>query len=421
MDEQVSQFLIVLNDEAKLKACAERYRKGSGVQPSLQSVVREATVFLMSVKKTESDLPGTFAPYLESMSALLAEGHCFIWDLFSFMEVEQITFFLSSLLSCSKPIGLSPNVLLRLQLELHLTTIWSEMLRVRKARFCLQNSDLPITNSHLNESLEYCISFVNDVSHIQLNKSLYEYTCLLLGYSAFYSMKWNEALKYWNRSNWKSHHWYEKEIPLLSEVVTHPSLPKEVAPHASSINWDSIPTRPTRSSKKDLVEHTCILNVTAPPPLPTLLSIIRSHLIQWNRKSSFFCNLDAIASDERGFVCVMMCLYRSDCVSEMICFNQFVAVCSPNDLAIMMCTHDFDPNLIEYLWNISILEQLIHLYSQRRVVSDKSKMIYTMLVKRMQNPMINCFNDPSILSSERRIIQKRLLQYLYLRFVSLST
>ena len=54
-----------------------------------------------------------------------------------------------------------------------------------------------------------------------------------------------------------------------------------------------------------------------------------------------------------------------------------------------------------------------------------------MLVKRMQNPMINCFNDPSILSSspcgfhfiisERRIIQKRLLQYLYLRFVSLST
>lgn len=100
MDEQVSQFLIVLNDEAKLKACAERYRKGSGVQPSrwcchspfyvVQSVVREATVFLMSVKKTESDLPGTFAPYLESMSALLAEGHCHIWDLFSFMEVEQI-------------------------------------------------------------------------------------------------------------------------------------------------------------------------------------------------------------------------------------------------------------------------------------------------------------------------------------------
>ena len=47
-------------------------------------------MFLMSVKKTESDLPGTFAPYLKSMSALLAEGHCFIWDLFSFMEVEQI-------------------------------------------------------------------------------------------------------------------------------------------------------------------------------------------------------------------------------------------------------------------------------------------------------------------------------------------
>ena len=100
MDEQVSPFLIVLNDEAKLKACAERYRKGSGVQPSrwcnhspfyvVQSVIREATVFLMTVKKTDSDLSGTFASYLKSMSALLAEGHCHIWDLFSFMEVDQI-------------------------------------------------------------------------------------------------------------------------------------------------------------------------------------------------------------------------------------------------------------------------------------------------------------------------------------------
>ena len=61
----------------------------------------------------------------------------------------------------------------------------------------------------------------------------------------------------------------------------------------------------------------------------------------------FFRVVEPIVSDEQGFVCVMMCLYLSDCISEMICFNQFVAVCSPNDLAIMMCTHDFDPNLIE--------------------------------------------------------------------------
>ena len=67
------------------------------------------------------------------------------------------------------------------------------MLRVRKSRFCLQNSDLPIINSHLNESLEYCISYVNDESPYQISKSHYDYTCLLLGYSAFYSMKWNEV------------------------------------------------------------------------------------------------------------------------------------------------------------------------------------------------------------------------------------
>ena len=67
------------------------------------------------------------------------------------------------------------------------------MLRVRKSRFCLQSSDLPITNSRLNESLEYCISYVKDEFHYQISKSRYEYTCLLLGYSAFYSMKWNEV------------------------------------------------------------------------------------------------------------------------------------------------------------------------------------------------------------------------------------
>ena len=103
MDEQVHQFLIVLNDETKLKECAERYRNGSGVQPSrccthtrsrvVQSVIREATTFLMTVKKTDSDLSGTLVSYLKSMSTLLVEGHCNIWDLFSFMEVEQIVEF----------------------------------------------------------------------------------------------------------------------------------------------------------------------------------------------------------------------------------------------------------------------------------------------------------------------------------------
>lgn len=100
MDEQVHLYLTVLNDEAKLKECAERYRKGSGVQPSrwypsvlplvVQYVIREATTFLMLLKKTDSDLPGTTIAYLKSMSSLLAEGHCYVWDLFSFMEVEQI-------------------------------------------------------------------------------------------------------------------------------------------------------------------------------------------------------------------------------------------------------------------------------------------------------------------------------------------
>ena len=55
--------------------------------------MRETVLFLMKVKNTDGDLVGTTVAYLKSMCSLLAAGDCHIWDLFSFMEVEQIVGF----------------------------------------------------------------------------------------------------------------------------------------------------------------------------------------------------------------------------------------------------------------------------------------------------------------------------------------
>lgn len=60
----------------------------------------------------------------------------------------------------------------------------------------------------------------------------------------------------------------------------------------------------------------------------------------------FLAIVDAILNDNNEFVCVIMCLYLCGFVSEMICLNQLISVCSYSDIDVMMQSHSLNKELI---------------------------------------------------------------------------
>ena len=148
----------------------------------------------------QDELPiGSVQTVLKPLIKLLRLGNCDIWDLFGFLEVEEvvflwIVFFYSTVISNYQNLRLSEEEHHSLILRQNLTTIWSEMVRVRKSRCCLQNVVTPVSIGSLNDALNYCISFVQNCSESQQKSTLFDYTCLILGYSAFYSLKWTDVI-----------------------------------------------------------------------------------------------------------------------------------------------------------------------------------------------------------------------------------
>ena len=189
----------------------------------------------MNQQKQDESLNGSVITVLKPLIRLLNMGHCDIWDLFVFLEVEEAValcyycymqaFFYSAVISNCKLLELSEEEYHSLLLRQNLTTIWNEMVRIRKSRYCLQNVVTPVSTGSLSAALSFCISFVQNCSKDQRQSTLFDYTCLLLGFSSFYSLKWSDvwifihckgqAIMYWNQSNWQQHHWYEQDISLL--------------------------------------------------------------------------------------------------------------------------------------------------------------------------------------------------------------
>ena len=202
-----------------------------------------------------------------------------------------------------------------------MTTIWSEMVRVRKSRCCLQNVVTPVSIGSLNDALNYCISFVQNCSESQQKSTLFDYTCLILGYSAFYSLKWTDVISIdsllaegnqvlepveletaslvWARAL-AIDEWLALSL-LLTLALTAP-LPQthQIGESQSCLfelmfvlidsDWDSIRVLPSSSSRSVVVDHTCILKITDQRSATTMRQYIRSHLIEWNSTSRYFTN-----------------------------------------------------------------------------------------------------------------------------------
>lgn len=56
--------------------------------------------------------------------------------------------------------------------------------------------------------------------------------------------------------------------------------------------------------------------------------------------------VENIQQDSNEFVCVIMCLYLCGFVSEMICLNQVISVCSYSDIEIMVQSNSLNKDLI---------------------------------------------------------------------------
>jgi len=56
--------------------------------------------------------------------------------------------------------------------------------------------------------------------------------------------------------------------------------------------------------------------------------------------------VENIQQDSNEFVCVIMCLYLCGFVSEMICLNQVISVCSYSDIEIMIQSNSLNKDLI---------------------------------------------------------------------------
>ena len=110
------------------------------------------------------------------------------------------------------------------------------------------------------------------------------------------------------------------------------------------------------SSEFSVVEHTCVLRVANHPPVPTMRRYIQTHLIQWNIKSNYFANrmrdhyvsgiVDTILPNIYEFGCMVICLYLCGFVSEMLCVNQIVPVCSYYDARYLLHINELDPRVI---------------------------------------------------------------------------
>ena len=83
--------------------------------------------------------------------------------------------------------------------------------------------------------------------------------------------------------------------------------------------------------------------------------------------------VDAFRRDKNGYICLMTSLYKADYISEMICLNQYFSFCSYDDVKVMLKTHDFDNACIYFISDIPLLEILIQLYSERRVVNQSAR------------------------------------------------
>ena len=127
-------------------------------------------------------------------------------------------------------------------------------------------------------------------------------------------------------------------------------------------------------------------------------------------------NVDAFRRDKNGYICLMTSLYKADYISEMICLNQYFSFCSYDDVKVMLKTHDFDNACIYFISDIPLLEILIQLYSERRVVNQSAR-TFDLLIQQMQNPNLSSFNDASILKTEKENLERRLLRFLYTKFV----
>ena len=121
-------------------------------------------------------------------------------------------------------------------------------------------------------------------------------------------------------------------------------------------DWDSIRVLPSSPSQLAIVDHTCILKITDQQSATTMRQYIRSHLIQWNSTSRYFTDcmreycisriVENILQDSNEFICVIMCLYLCGFVSEMICLNQVVSVCSYSDIELMIQSSSLNKDLI---------------------------------------------------------------------------
>ena len=86
--------------------------------------------------------------------------------------------------------------------------------------------------------------------------------------------------------------------------------------------------------------------------------------------------------------CVMMCLYLCGYISEVIAMNQYISFCNYGDVEMMMKSNDINDACIQagnsgsthsqFYSDIPLLQLLIHLYSERRVVSNEASHVGTL-------------------------------------------
>ena len=281
----------------------------------------------------------------------------------------------------------------------------TEIDRIRSSRSSLQKSTPDFNNSSLGNSIQFIIQHVDKSiqSNSVPNDTFSCYGAYLLGYYFFFDLSWK---KVYFRVPLNARHFIIGSFAILwtlngvakmwiwfFQVCVFPSFPLDITtfsselPSPEGVNQIDFSTLPSLPFYQPLTasDHIC-LTPQSEVSHDLLIPNIQYHLRSWNRCSSYFMNgiwilivthvVDAFRRDKNGYICLMTSLYKADYISEMICLNQYFSFCSYDDVKVMLKTHDFDNACIYFISDIPLLEILIQLYSERRVVNQSARVLF---------------------------------------------
>ena len=349
--------------------------------PSFESIVRaaisECCIIDISTESVQNNILSQRDKlmFVSRLVHFLNGGNLEIWDLHSFLSCREINAFYDYIEKNCDSLELSSQQDLLLY-RLNLSVLLTEIDRIRSSRSSLQKSTPDFNNSSLGNSIQFIIQHVDKSiqSNSVPNDTFSCYGAYLLGYYFFFDLSWKKALHYWKFCHPVNSEWSCEDVDLiLSNITTFSSE----LPSPEGVNQIDFSTLPSLPFYQPLIasDHMC-LTPQSEVSYDLLIPNIQYHLRSWNRCSSYFMNVDAFRRDKNGYICLMTSLYKADYISEMICLNQYFSFCSYDDVKVMLKTHDFDNACIYFISDIPLLEILIQLYSERRVVNQSARVLF---------------------------------------------